>query len=513
MIRFIWQNWWRRKERFFLILVGVLIISVGLTYLVGLSEMNRGTIVDELQKRWKSSYDIVVRPKGTQSITEETGLLDPNYLSGISGGITMEQYETIKNIPNVDVAAPIATIVDLHYYFKIAPYEYDGNGIYRLNEHYRVDDGIQSDIQTQTSYIAFGDWDVLHENFLDKPEDYPIIHGIANDVITNPQTLLLAAIDPEQEAKLVGLDKAIIDIGNGRYFNKDDKVHIEKIPESDIPLIDMPIIISNRAYSNHKLTVTFEKLDIPFEQKTAEETLDSIMKKGGETYLDKLPGGNTKTYSFTSKDMFKKIGSSMAGFDIDSGKSVSRTLYLDKPDGFQHVDLERPSALQYTNKQSPYSERWPFAYQLKKIEYDDAGYTKESFREMKVYEFNLDQDSWPYVRHRWIGFYDPTKLNISRDPTNELPMETYRPASTELVLDKNMKPVNPPITLKPSNSLTNDALDFIAEPPALLTTLEAAEAIIGDKPISAIRIRVKDVTDLSEDSQAKIEKVADEIER
>lgn len=64
MMRFIWQNWWRRKERFFLILIGAFIISSGLTYLVGLSDMNRGKVEKELQERWETSYDLVVRPKG-----------------------------------------------------------------------------------------------------------------------------------------------------------------------------------------------------------------------------------------------------------------------------------------------------------------------------------------------------------------------------------------------------------------------------------------------------------------
>src|SRR5690606_25951363 len=119
--------------------------------------------------------------------------------------------------------------------------------------------------------------------------------------------------------------------------------------------------------------------------------LQSIIKKGGEAYLDTLPSTMTKTYSLTSKEIFNKLMSSISGFDTESGKPVDRTLYLDEPDGFQHVNLERPSALQYANKQSPYSERWPIAFQLKKIQYDDAGYTKESFREMKTFAFNLDQ--------------------------------------------------------------------------------------------------------------------------
>src|SRR5690625_1362651 len=110
MIRFIWQNWWRRKERFILLVIGALIVSIGLTYLVGISDVNKGTIVDTLEQRWTASYDIVVRPEGSRSVTEDKNLLEPNYLSGMSGGISIEQYETIKEIAGVEVAAPIAMI-------------------------------------------------------------------------------------------------------------------------------------------------------------------------------------------------------------------------------------------------------------------------------------------------------------------------------------------------------------------------------------------------------------------
>ncbi|WP_214729951.1 hypothetical protein [Exiguobacterium sp. s168] len=55
MLRFIWNSWWRNKERFILLLVGVLIVSTGLSYLIGTTQANNGTVVDELQKRWDSS--------------------------------------------------------------------------------------------------------------------------------------------------------------------------------------------------------------------------------------------------------------------------------------------------------------------------------------------------------------------------------------------------------------------------------------------------------------------------
>jgi len=110
MLKFIWNSWWRNKERFILLLVGVLILSTGLSYLIGITQANNGTVVDELQKRWESSYHLVVRPEGSRSVTEDLNLLEPNYLSGMEGGISLEQYEQIKKIQDVDIAAPIAMI-------------------------------------------------------------------------------------------------------------------------------------------------------------------------------------------------------------------------------------------------------------------------------------------------------------------------------------------------------------------------------------------------------------------
>jgi len=110
MLKFIWNSWWRNKERFILLMVGMLIVSTGLSYLLGVTQANNGTVVNELQKRWDSSYHIVVRPEGSRSVTEDLNLLEPNYMSGLEGGITREQYETIQQIADIDVAAPIAMI-------------------------------------------------------------------------------------------------------------------------------------------------------------------------------------------------------------------------------------------------------------------------------------------------------------------------------------------------------------------------------------------------------------------
>jgi hypothetical protein len=58
---------------------------------------------------FKAAYDILVRPKGARTALEsKTGTVQPDFLSGLYGGITMAQYRQIQQVPGVQVAAPIA---------------------------------------------------------------------------------------------------------------------------------------------------------------------------------------------------------------------------------------------------------------------------------------------------------------------------------------------------------------------------------------------------------------------
>lgn len=164
MIRFIWKNWWRRKERFILLLIGALIISVGLTYLVGLSETNEATVVDELQQRWSSSYDIIVRPEGSRASIENENLLDPNFLSGINGGINMDEYETIKAISDVDIVAPIAMIGSFSIGVIIDTLEFPEPGFYKITEKIITNDSHEEVTHSFTYFTVYGDWNIAEDN-------------------------------------------------------------------------------------------------------------------------------------------------------------------------------------------------------------------------------------------------------------------------------------------------------------------------------------------------------------
>ncbi|WP_062351830.1 ABC transporter permease [Bacillus kwashiorkori] len=499
MIRFIWKNWWRRKTKLFILLIGVLIISSGLSYLLGISNMNKQQVENELQKRWRTSYDIVVRPDGTRSTPEKDGLLDPNFLSGIAGGISLEQYEQIKAINDIEVAAPISMIGYVLYSINLEQLQLD-EGIYRMVKEEVSNNGVHEHVISETSYHPSGNKEIMMDKFRENPEYFI---GFPYEHVTAYRTVLLAAIDPEQEAKLVGLDQAIIPQGEGRYFSQDD--YSENILLSDesvepkVFLSTFPIILSNHSYTDQQVNYIFEKLDLPFEQDQASETLQMVEEKGGEKYLNTLKGTVVKKFSFSDKQIHSALINSIAGYNVETGEPNTSN-HLER---LENRLFSQPQVIRYQERLSPFPERWPNAYEVKTFPIEGTS--------LHTFRVNSDENR-KYVseniRPYWIGFYDPSKLAIQKDPNNELPLETYRPAEAALVLDKENRPVNPQKMLQPTN--INDS--FISTPPSMLTTLEAAEMLLGDKPISAIRVKVLGVDKMSEANQQKLEKIAAEIE-
>ncbi|WP_114571612.1 FtsX-like permease family protein [Exiguobacterium flavidum] len=490
MLKFIWNSWWRNKERFILLLVGMLIVSTGLSYLVGITQANNGTVVNELQKRWDASYDLIVRPPGSRSATEKLKLLEPNYMSGLDGGITMEQYEKIKKIENVEVAAPIAMIGALNMDAVPGEHKFDQPGIYRVKISEKTDTGLKDEGFSYIHYIAVG-WE---------PSGDATNAGVSPQRIGEPFLLqygsdtMIAGIDPEAEAQLVGVDEAIKKTGTSRYFSREDVAEI-----NSEEIVSIPVIVSSKQYVDSKITYRFEKVDIPLKDDSMQETVVDIQKKGAEKYLDTLPAKEAKTYRFTTTQVHERLTG-----QILKGETLDTTQNRD----FQWMPT-KPSPVDFQPVASPFPERWPYSYQVKPYEVSKESLLRVRSMYRKANLFSEDSSKWPKLKTNYIGVFDPAKLSMSKDPLTELPMETYYPAKADWVMDANDRPVNPAVTVKP----TNNMYDFLTKPPALLTTLDAAFKIRGEKAISAIRINVAGVDVLNEASEAKLQEVAQEIER
>jgi ABC-type lipoprotein release transport system permease subunit len=491
MIRFIWNSWWRNKDRFILLIVGVLIVSTGLSYLVGITQANKGTIVDELQKRWKASYHIVVRPPESRAVTEEKNLLEPNYLSGLSGGISLEQYEKIKAMKDIDVAAPIAMLGYVYNNITLKKLNISEPGVYRLRQTEETNTGSTKEKEQSTFYFTVGSW---------KPNGTGKEYGVTqfSGALSYGTEILLAGIDPEAESKLIGLDQAMIQTRTSRFFNEDDQI-IQM--ENDAGSIEttIPVIVSNQEFVDSQMTFTIEKLDLPFQAAQQAVTMEKVKENGGKKYLEKQKGIAKERYTFTSKEAHRKIVENILHENNNGEMVLDEDVWM----------ALKPSPVHYEPVTSPFPERWPFAYQVKPYDIPEHSRLpmKQAYRPVTM--FSEESSGWPRLRLDFKGVFDPQKLNISKDPLTELPMETYFPSKAKWVLDSNEKPVNPPVEMKP----LNNPYGFLTKPPLMLTTLEAAKAILGEKPIAAIRIKVKGVDKLTNESEAILKKVAKQIEQ
>ncbi|QZY88294.1 ABC transporter permease [Exiguobacterium acetylicum] len=492
MLKFIWNSWWRNKERFILLLVGVLIVSTGLSYLIGTTQANNGTVVDELQKRWGSSYDIVVRPEGSRSVTEDLKLLEPNYMSGLDGGITRKQYETIKKMTDVEVAAPIAMIGYNQTLSSIGTHTIDQEGIYKLTIKDMQDTGLQNESSSGVTYLAAG-WEPTGD--AKKSGVSPLPLG-KQPLFEYGSQVMIAGVDPEAEAALVGLDKATTKGTYSNYFSKDDQV--TSFGEDGVQI---PILLNNREYVDASRIYTYEKVELPSKETSINDLVQQVEQKGGKKYLDSLPTSGAKRYTITTQDVQKKLVNDILKHTLPTAEETNSN-------SFTWIVL-KPSPIDYRSIKSPYASRWPFTYQVqpKQVDQDSLLAKRSMYREARM--FGKDSVDWPKVNLNYIGVFDPKKLNISKDPLTELPMETYFPSKAQWVMDKNERPVNPVRDVKP----TNDPYDFLTKPPSMLTTLDAAFKIRGAKAISAIRVNVKGVETMNAASEKKLQQVATEIEQ
>jgi len=91
--RLAWSQVRFRPARALALLIGVLVAATAFTVLSAASRTAQMRTVGKVSANFAPAYDILVRPKGARTAQEsKTGTVQPDFLSGIYGGITMAQY-------------------------------------------------------------------------------------------------------------------------------------------------------------------------------------------------------------------------------------------------------------------------------------------------------------------------------------------------------------------------------------------------------------------------------------
>lgn len=595
MRRVIWSELIRRRGRALALFAGILVAVTAFAVLSGTSASQRLEVRGAVGRSFRSAYDVLVRPRGARTAMERReGLVRPNYLSGLFGGITLRQWETIRRLPGIAVAAPIANVgyvmpsvtlpVDLSRAARRR-----GRTLLRVRLTWVTDAGLTR-VPDSPLYAYVTDRRLTHESGGQSTgttaEDYehfspheqlangrsapicpdPNTFGVAADGPFDPLVrttvdcfsrktglrgagwwpnyhgdiqspfwpafrrgrvgvqlhwpfpFLLAAVDPEQEARLDGLNHAVT---SGRYLTAGDQ--LRRLPVrrqahgrvvSRQPVI--PVLAASRSLVDDRAQLAVERLSRAAANGVVGVPLPSLPGENPLVrYLDHLPRGRTVMRVRVAPAVaYRKLirglrapGHERYGLTVSRYWTVGPTRYTQR------------GAL----VPSPVPHRYG-AYETG-IGIGDAGEfavpaeARDTwFRRLTAHEGDhnigaAEQGQFQLPSLNTVGVFDPGRLP-GFNPLSRLPLETYEPPALA-GRTRSARVLLHGRRLAPNGNLAG----YIAQPPLLLTTLKAASVFwgryyadsAGVRPISAIRVRVAGVHGPDAVSRERIRAAAQRI--
>lgn len=480
-----------RADRTALLLVGVLAASLGVSLLSSVTEATQVRVAGELAAYWRTTYDLLVRPAVSRSPVESRhNLLEAHYEGGLAGGITMAQYEVIKALPEVKVAAPLAILgyFDVSTAIETEPLS---PGAYRVERTILVDNGIHTIPSRRRTYtllspdvrgsVSLG-FDGGAGPFFPGQSKAPLVLPIGTS-----HGALLAAIAPQAEAALVGLDGAVLE---GRYFSPEDELQGEEtgytFPDGRKAIgYTVPALVNSYPYVDFTTQYTVSQVALPLLGVPTQETLDALREAGGRSYLDQSPAEAVWQHTLDSV-----AGHEAVLTQLQRGKfPVSLRLGFIVPSPIHYREILTASVTaDLVLEAMPVEQEGP-EVTFRRLSYLLAG-PREAFFELKT-----------------VGTFDLVRLLEGQQLSpNAVPLETYLPPRAVLKYNETGQPVEP-VALRP----TFNPGGYVTTPPLVLAPLELAELLGGPAPISCIRVRVAGIETMNEEARARIQALAQQI--
>ncbi len=504
---------------------GLLTATLGFMILASTSLTTEATLKGDVNRAWAAPYDLLIRPPGSATPLENSeGLVRPNFLSSGAGGITVQQLDAVRQVPGVAVAAPIAI---LGYTYWPSSFPLDLSSIvdpaqpiqaFRLRITASADAGMSSIPFTPTPYQLVAPQGTLHARsaqvgivtnltfpggqvdcsslaFTDScwgPNiDCPGCQSVAIPVGAYgkapgwveafSQPLLLAGIDPEAEAMLTGLDRCVT---QGSYLTPGPIQIKPRATTSGVSLSQavIPTLVSTTSF-----------VDETFHIEVDQSSQASLLLHGGTP--EQLGGWvPVLTKDVTTQSVFKvAVGTSPYG---------AGTLFIRPGDvTYDQTGPDHLTATTQTPDLNVYDNPLiaaPLEVQLPAEALDNW------FRPLTQAHWNNTSNAiLPIAGWNPVGSYDPTCIpGFNQLGAGQL--QTYAPPQVTLPNGKALLP-------------TRSAAGYVNSPPLLLTTLQAAQFFsdplqfpggLGNKFISAIRVRLTGVSTPGPISQARLSRVA-----
>lgn len=540
MRRYLWARLRHGLGRAVALLLGILVATTSFTVLTSTSRTQQLRTVGTVQHNYRSAYDILVRPKGSTSALERArGLVRPNYLSGIFGGISLRQYTTISRLSGVQVAAPIAMVgyvVPTVTITTSVPQEPAAvpRRLYRVDRSWVFDRGLSRApdasgyvyetsgalttpliLGASTTEKVAGRNVAVCEGPNTQPVGGPFELAPRTDIECFSSTpddggssqrpgvlthwsfpVLMAAIDPVAEAKLAGVNQAVV---SGRYLKSSDTV--SRVARGGGSSFALPVLSPIRTYDDEQLQLTTRRLP--------DSAADAVLKQplgltNAQPRFGTLPGAVVSRTTVSSAVAYRQLLASTHS-PSTSNNGFINSIYTPGPVGYDTLP-GRPLRPQVVN--NPPSiwacTRCQNGYLPAPLSSSDTQFRKVTAHPLTDASAQLGQP----ILHS-VGEFDPAKLP-GFSALSAVPLETYappmvaagNPAANQALGGRD---------LLPSSNLGG----YVQQPPLMLTTLTALSKLakyypgaVSPDPISVVRIRVAGVHGIDALSRARVRAVA-----
>lgn len=546
-----------RPGRTLALLVGIVAATASFTVLTGASETGRLRVRGTVARDFRTSYDILVRPRGSRGTLERReGLVRPGALSGIAGGITLAQWRTVERQPGVDVAAPIAIVgyafanvglpIDLtdelrtrrSALFRVDVEEITDRGLTRqadaplfayltrrsllpepapssprvvMAPRVRAADGTPRPICADgyTELATSGPFDPAARGGERGALDCsslrtgrfgdgfaPLARRRVGAVVQARVPFVIAGIDPDEEARLTGLPEAMI---SGRALRAADRPSDDFVPR-------VPVVVAGRPYFDQTLRVRVRAMPA----RTVHGIDVGTTPGRTAAALRVAPGPVLRRTDFSATATYGRFLDQLAG---RAGYAPVVTAYwATGPTSYDAVEggALRPRVV--GNPANVWSSQADFGgFVRPPLAARDLG-----FRRLAASGGATSaQLGEVYAAVRSVGRFDPARL-ATGDRRVDVALGTLVPSGLAPVDARSRRALGGRPLLANGN-----LAGYATQAPLMLTNLRSLGAFAGANytpnhgaaPISAIRVRVANVHGIDAASRARVRQTAQAIGR
>jgi hypothetical protein len=539
-MRFVLRELLRPSRRVVIYGCGALIASALLVVLFGAVRTQHARVGDVVSSNFRTTYDILVRPRGARGqLEQQDGLVRDNFETDIYGGISFRQYQQIKDMSGVAVAAPIAVVgyvfqdvsvpIDLTAETQKGRRQLFTFDVKRVTDHglVHLDDELRgyvyvtpNPIVLPTTHATTGMEETLPtgqtvtvcpfdlRGALDRTSAdcwseqtgaygggwsaSPLPKGHVGVTIRWPIPFRISAVDPAAEAALVGLRGAMV---SGRYLTQRDVPRVEYL--GGTKNLEIPVISADRSY--------LDDVDKVVVRSTSPSVANEMIRQPSVKELNQIvndaAGPVVKQATISAPQAFRLLIQHL----LAGHSSAVDAFWTTGPTQYRQVGPRDVAPRPVQNS----SQIW--RSHLTKVQPQSADQRLRNYRQIDQHHAVSRRGPLRFLHA--VGSFDPTKLE-GFSALSRVPLATYEPpqaAPADARTDRLLGGAD----LEPNTNIGG----YLQAPPLLLTTIEGLRGLVNAHaftgtdvaaPISSIRVRVAGVNG---DDAVSREKIADVAKR